>query len=144
MQKPNGCNKQAAIINGLLNHQNTTDSLLTVLQNCCATGVIQKAIQNNGGEQGNTLNIHDIELANNAVLYQNSPNPFGSGTTIKYFVPDNANVQLVFYDEFGNQIKVFKIEESGMGQLNIDASNLASGVYSYSLLVNNKLIDEVV
>jgi hypothetical protein len=111
------------------------------LQNCCATGAIQKTIQNNSNEQSSTLSIHDIQLANNAVLYQNSPNPFGSGTTIKYFVPENANAQLVFYDEFGNQIKVFKIEESGMGQLNIDSSNLSSGVYTYSLLVNDKVID---
>ncbi len=34
-----------------------------------------------------------------------------------------------------------EIEDKGMGQLNIDASNLSAGMYSYSLVVNGKVID---
>lgn len=132
---------QAATVHSLLSHQQITDSLLAVLQNCCLHGTTQKTMQNDNGEQGNSTSIHNIELANNAVLYQNAPNPFSEGTTIKYFVPDNADAQIVFYDMFGNQLKIFKIAEKGMGQLNIDASNLSAGMYSYSLLVNEKIVD---
>ncbi|MBI3500194.1 MAG: tail fiber domain-containing protein [Bacteroidetes bacterium] len=96
---------------------------------------------NTNTEQGNIPSIHELELANTAVLFQNSPNPFGDGTTIKYFVPDNANAQIVFYDEFGTQLKIYKVEEKGMGQLNITATNLSAGVYSYSLIVNGKVIE---
>lgn len=78
---------------------------------------------------------------NNAVLYQNSPNPFGEGTMIKYFVPDYIEAQIIFYDMFGNQIKVFKIAEKGMGQLSVSATNLAAGMYSYSLMVAGKIVD---
>ena len=85
--------------------------------------------------------IHNVKLANNAILYQNSPNPFGNGTTIKYFVPENADAQIIFYDEFGTQIKTFKVSENGTGQLNIDASNLPQDIYSYSLIVNGKVVD---
>ena len=92
-------------------------------------------------EQGDAASINNIELANNAVLYQNAPNPFGNGTTIKYFVPVNADAQIVFYDEFGTQLKTFKVSENGTGQLKIDASNLSAGMYSYSLVVNGKVID---
>lgn len=77
----------------------------------------------------------------NIILFQNSPNPFGYGTIIKYFVPDNTNAQIIFYDEFGRKLKEFKVEEKGMGQVNISAINLASGVYSYSLIVNEKVVD---
>ena len=42
---------------------------------------------------------------------------------------------------FGTQLKVFKITENGMGQLNVNSSNLASGVYSYSLSVKWKIVD---
>ena len=70
------------------------------------------------------------------------PNPFGDGTTVKYYVPDNAgNAQIVFYDEFGTQLKTFAITETGNGQLNITAGSLAAGTYSYSLLINGKAVD---
>jgi hypothetical protein len=64
------------------------------------TGALQRTRNNNNDEPGDATSINNIELANNAVLYQNAPNPFGNGTTIKYFVPDNADAQIVFYDEF--------------------------------------------
>jgi len=54
---------------------------------------------------------------------------------------ENCNAQIIFYDEFGSQIKVFNIEEKGMGQLNVSSSNLSSGMYSYSLIINDKVID---
>lgn len=131
---------QTATINSLLVHQKTTDSLLIALQNCCSLGSTNEYIQNNNNEQGNLSN-HNIELSSNAVLYQNSPNPFSDGTIIKYFVPGNSDAQIVFYDEYGKQLKLFKIAEKGMGQLNISVSNLAAGMYSYSLIVNEKVID---
>jgi trimeric autotransporter adhesin len=86
--------------------------------------------------------VHELELANNTVLFQNFPNPFGDGTTIKYFIPDNIqNAQIVFFDEFGNKLNEFKVAEKGMGQLNIASANLSTGSYSYSLIVNNKVLD---
>ncbi len=117
----------------------TVDSLKATMQ---TTGAVQRTRNNsNSTDPDNATSINNIELANNAVLYQNAPNPFGSGTTIKYFVPDNADAQVVFYDEFGTQLKTFKIAENGTGQLNIDASNLSTGIYSYSLIVNRKVVD---
>jgi hypothetical protein len=98
----------------------------------------QRIMQN---QQGKAATISNIELANNAMLYQNSPNPFGEGTTIKYFVPDNSNAQIVFFDEFGNMLKEFKVEQKGMGELQVSTVNLSAGFYSYSLMVNGKVLD---
>jgi hypothetical protein len=128
-------------IDSLKVHQKTTDSLLVVLQNCCLHGAINKSMQNNDNEEENSTSIYNVELANSAVLYQNAPNPFNDGTSIKYFVPDNTDAQIVFYDEFGSQLKLFKITEKGMGQLNVSASNLVAGMYTYSLVINDKVID---
>jgi trimeric autotransporter adhesin len=110
------------------------------LEQANSKGNTQGAAIPNGG-QGNTT-IHELELANNTVLFQNFPNPFGDGTTIKYFIPDNIqNAQIVFFDEFGNKLNEFKVAEKGMGQLNIASANLSTGSYSYSLIVNNKVLD---
>jgi hypothetical protein len=88
------------------------------------------------------ISVHELELANNTVLFQNFPNPFGDGTTIKYFIPDNINnAQIVFFDEFGNKLNEFKVADKGMGQLNIASTNLSTGSYSYSLIVNDKVVD---
>ncbi|MBI3503144.1 MAG: tail fiber domain-containing protein [Bacteroidetes bacterium] len=95
----------------------------------------------NNDAQGKNATVSQIELANNAMLYQNAPNPFGDGTTIKYFVSDNSNAQIIFLDEFGNKLKEFKVEEKGMGQLNVSTVNLSSGFYSYSLIINGKVVD---
>jgi len=92
--------------------------------------------------EGKALSIHALELANNTVLFQNFPNPFGDGTTIKYFIPDNVeNAQVVFFDEFGNKLNEYKVSDKGMGQLNISSTNLSTGTYSYSLIVNDKVVD---
>ena len=125
------------------------DSLLGVTQ---AAGQI--TMQNNTGgatnnsgtsaaSLGTIASVNTIDLASgSALIYQNAPNPFGDGTTIKYYVPENiTNAQIVFYDEFGGQLKNFAVTETGNGQLNVTAGSLAPGTYSYSLIINGKIID---
>jgi hypothetical protein len=128
------------VIKAMQEQQKMIDSLFTIVN--ATKG--QRTNDNGSGDEGNkAATIHEMELASgNAIIYQNAPNPFGDGTTIKYFIPDNVwSAQIVFFDSFGNQIKEFKVEEKGMGQLNVSTLNLAAGVYSYSLLVNGKVID---
>ena len=119
------------------------------------TSTGQRQMQNNGtggttngsstsaASLGTINSVNTIDLASGgALIYQNAPNPFGDGTTIKYYVPENtSNAQIIFYDEFGNQLKNFAVTETGAGQLNLTAANLAPGTYSYSLLINGKAID---
>ncbi len=134
-------------------------SQLIALQNCCdQRNPPPNSIKHGDGGDGDngdggssekrvgTGNIHSIELSSEGstpMIFQNIPNPFNSGgTKIRYFVPDNTNNPIIaFYDEFGSRIKVFSIVETGMGELDVTATNLSSGVYSYSLIINNKVID---
>ena len=89
-----------------------------------------------------TTGIKQINASGDALIYQNAPNPFGDGTTIKYYVPENtSNAQIIFYDEFGGQLKTFAITETGAGQLNVYANDLSNGTYSYTLIVDGAVID---
>ena len=138
------------------------DSLWNALNNCCSKNnpaqqnIAPPQNKDGGNINGNSGsgnekkldngNIHAIELSNasgSPIIYQNQPNPFNSGgTKIRYFVPDNTNSpQIVFFDEFGGKLSTFNILETGMGELDVTASNLSSGVYSYSLIINGKAID---
>jgi trimeric autotransporter adhesin len=93
---------------------------------------------------GNNNPSTDIVLSgNSAILYQNMPNPFGDGTIIKYFVPENSNsASIIFYDEFGTEIKNVELPNKGVtAELNLSTLNLASGMYAYSLIVNGNVID---
>ncbi|MBI4929935.1 MAG: hypothetical protein HY841_04170, partial [Bacteroidetes bacterium] len=47
-----------------------------------------------------------------------------------------------FYDEFGSEIKSVELPYKGTkAELNLSTSNLASGIYSYSLVVDGKIAD---
>lgn len=125
--------KQDSINNAL---QNQLSQLANAINACCTNNNI-------GSKTGVVSTVNTINLASGgAIIFQNAPNPFGDGTMIKYFVPEGStNTQVVFYDELGNQLKNFSITEIGAGQLNITSANLAPGTYSYSLIINGKVID---
>jgi len=73
-------------------------------------------------------------------LNQNYPNPFNPSTIIKYSIPDNdlkalQKIELRVFDVLGNQITtlVDEVKTSGNYDIEFDASNLASGIYFYSI-----------
>jgi hypothetical protein len=72
-------------------------------------------------------------------LEQNYPNPFNPSTTIKYRVAERSNVSIKVYDMLGKEITtlVNTIKDAGAYEVNFDASNLASGMYVYSITAGN-------
>jgi len=75
-------------------------------------------------------------------LFQNTPNPFFKSTEIKYNIPNSfENATLFIYNLQGFQIKSYTIEQSGNGSMRLDASALKVGMYIYSLVVDNIIID---
>jgi hypothetical protein len=101
------------------------------LADCCSKGSAPQ-----GADQRVDLSDYAI------ILDQNSPNPFAEQTKITYVVPvDIKDARILFSDNNGRVLKTVTIAERGPGSLTVYASNLSSGVYTYSLIADNKLID---
>jgi len=83
-----------------------------------------------------------VELKSTSVLEQNTPNPFTNNTVIRYSLPDNkGNSFINFYSSAGVVLKSIKLNASGKGVIDVEASELASGIYQYSLIVDGKVIE---
>lgn len=68
-------------------------------------------------------------------LYQNYPNPFNPSTTIKYALPFDSNVKIFIYNILGEVVSelVNTVQGVGYHEVVLNATNLASGVYIYSI-----------
>ena len=76
-------------------------------------------------------------------LNQNYPNPFNPTTTIQFALPKAGIVSLKVYDVSGRLVRTLFNNESlneGTFKHIFDGSSVASGVYFYSLIVNDELI----
>ncbi|MGD8778347.1 MAG: T9SS type A sorting domain-containing protein [Ignavibacteria bacterium] len=71
----------------------------------------------------------------NFELFQNYPNPFNPSTIISYQLPEEGKVTLKIYNILGEQVKelVNETKKPGLHKVNWNASNLASGMYVYSI-----------
>lgn len=75
------------------------------------------------------------EIPKDYSLEQNYPNPFNPSTNIKYSVPKDGNVSLKVYDILGNEVSTIinGFMKAGVYNVDFDGSNLASGIYFYTL-----------
>lgn len=75
-------------------------------------------------------------------LSQNYPNPFNPATTIEFSLTQGGFTTLKVYDVIGNEVATLVNEEltSGNFKTQFDASQLSSGIYFYTLRVNNSVL----
>jgi hypothetical protein len=75
------------------------------------------------------------EIPDKFVLMQNFPNPFNPNTIIRYSVPKTSNVKLDVFDITGKKVAslVDEVKSAGNYRYSFDASNIAAGVYLYTL-----------
>lgn len=80
-----------------------------------------------------------IETASCA-LYQNYPNPFNPSTVISYQLNKSGFIKLVVYNAKGEFVKTIEngLKIKGLHQATFDGSNLNSGIYYYTLSLNDQ------
>jgi hypothetical protein len=88
--------------------------------------------------QGETSLVTEVEELNDTYsysLFQNYPNPFNPSTTIKFSLPESANVTLRIYNTLGQKITelVNTNLEAGWYNYQWDANNMTTGIYIYEL-----------
>lgn len=79
------------------------------------------------------------EIAYNYELSQNYPNPFNPTTSINYQIKEKGFVSLKVFDLLGKEVAnlVSETQDKGRYSVVFNAINLPSGVYIYSLRVND-------
>ena len=77
-----------------------------------------------------------------AILYQNTPNPFTSNTEIRCYLPKTTvQATLFIYSLQGAQLLDYSITQAGLSAVTVHGSELPAGMYLYTLVVDNKIMD---
>ena len=82
------------------------------------------------------INNISSEIPDAYSLFQNYPNPFNPNTKIRFELPNASNVTLKVYNVRGQLVEVLvnnEIVTAGLKEVNFNATNLASGIYFYTI-----------
>ena len=75
-------------------------------------------------------------------LGQNKPNPFGTSTEIEVSVPESVQSAFVYvYDLQGKKVQQVNITARGKQTVQLNAADLADGMYLYSLIADGKVVE---
>jgi hypothetical protein len=88
--------------------------------------------------------IENSKIPKTYFIKQNYPNPFNPSTTIEFGLPKAGIVSLKIFDIAGREYASEIIDlnlKAGNYKVNFDSSILSSGVYFYSLIVDNNIVD---
>ena len=86
--------------------------------------------------------FNSMPSVTDAVLYQNTPNPFNNQTEIKYNLPENAeNATINVYSLNGKLLLTKPLTQLGEGYVTISGNELEAGTYIYTLSVNGVEVD---
>ncbi len=101
-------------------------------------------------EELKSWNNYDNALLNNksslntskSKLNQNTPNPFNAQTEISYFLDAKvSNASIIIYNMNGVQLKRYDLPSTGNGKITISSGELVPGIYIYTLIADNIVID---
>jgi hypothetical protein len=118
-----------------------SDTMLHLIWNDSRDGNFEIYYKRN--PNGNPIGITGLssELPAEYILYQNYPNPFNPSTTIKFALPKAGIINLMLYDISGKKVASLirnQYMSAGIQEYTFISSHLSSGLYFYSLTVDNK------
>jgi len=81
------------------------------------------------------------DISEGFILKQNYPNPFNPATTIEFFLPQSAEVNISIFDILGRQVVIFfdGWMNAGIYRYKWNANDLSSGVYIAKLKANENI-----
>ncbi len=95
---------------------------------------LKKQLETTGINKGN-------EVLAQVKLYQNNPNPFSKETVIRFNLPrEVSNAYIAVYDLSGKQLMTLPVSR-GADSVTINAAKLGAGMYIYSIIADNNLVD---
>ena len=91
-------------------------------------------------------NINGAIISNNhSFLSSNTPNPFSSHTTLRFYISEDDLDKvaiMVIHDTNGKEVYSKQLETIvGEGTLELSTNSLSSGTYFYSLILNGQVVD---
>ena len=130
----------AVLVEAVKEQQTQIENLQAMVEECCSRDVdyspSKKSMKNNIQDENSSID------ENSAKLFQNIPNPFAENTEIKFEIPQNStSAKLLIHDMQGSEIKSYSINQKGLGSIIISGFELPAGMYMYTLLVNNTIVD---
>jgi len=83
--------------------------------------------------------VNNEEIPRQYYLAQNFPNPFNPTTKVSFGLPESGYISLNLFDNLGRRIKTLITENlnSGHYTFQLNAGELASGIYFYRLIAGN-------
>jgi hypothetical protein len=103
--------------------------------------ILQNKLSDLTQKQGNT-ELNELIESNRTSFSTNYPNPFATSTKVDYFITKEIkDARIVIYNANGTTIKTYKLNERGTkSQLTIEKNGLKTGIYFYTLIVDNTVI----
>ena len=93
-------------------------------------------------KSGSLSNSNESTIIGETKLYQNSPNPFSTQTTIRFEISQEINsAQIHICNMLGTLLKTISVSQRGKGDIIINSNEFAAGMYLYSLVCDGKIID---
>ena len=99
---------------------------------------------NNGKDRQNKLTTSVDSTGDGmiATLGQNIPNPFSTTSIINATLPESIlKAAINIYDLNGTKVKQVDVTQRGLVKVELTATDLASGMYLYSLIADGKVIE---
>ncbi len=96
-----------------------------------------------GFEYYDPIGIVNNQIPLSSRLLQNYPNPFNPFTKIDFAVMKESFIKIILYDVLGREVRTLINDKINSGRYSVkfDGSNLASGMYFYSMYVDGILLN---